>query len=122
MSSEVYNFQAEWRRRIEGSPEVKQSRLNLEFHRRKIRQLHEELSQAEIFAKELEKRQRNLEEQIKPPLMRFNEMLEEDQGVDDKVVETSVNEEDHKNVLAVLRKRAIFMEKVNKISFSPHNI
>ena len=122
MSSEVYNFQAEWRRRIEGSPEVKQSRLNLEFHRRKIRQLHEELSQAEIFEKELEKRQRNLEEQIKPPLMRFNEMLEEDQGVDDKVVETSVNEEDHKNVLAVLRKRAIFMEKVNKISFSPHNV
>ena len=115
MSSEVYNFNAEWKKRIEGSPEVKQSRISLEFHRRKIRQLMEALSQAEIFEKELEKRLKNLEENVKPPLMRFNEMLEEDQGVDDKTVEISVIEEDHENVISLLRKKAIFMEKVKSL-------
>ena len=118
MSSEVYNFNAEWKKRIEGSPEVKQSRISLEFHRRKIQQLMEELSQAEIFEKELEKRLKNLEENVKPPLMRFNEMLEEDQGVDDKTLEISVNEEDPENVISLLRKKAIFMEKVKSLKTS----
>jgi len=117
MSSEIYdfNFNAEWKRRIEGSPEVKETRTTIEFHRRKIRQMHEELSQAELFEKELVRRLKSLEEKIKPPLMRFYEMLEEGEGgVDDKLVETSVLEEDHNHVLAILRKKAIFMEKMNR--------
>ena len=43
-----------WERKIRSSPEVKQTKLNLEFHMRKMRQLQEELTSAEVCERELE--------------------------------------------------------------------
>ena len=37
----------EWQKKINSSPEVKQAKRSLEFHKRKMRQLQEELTRDE---------------------------------------------------------------------------
>ena len=56
MSSLDCSLREEWQRKISSSPEVKHAKLNLEFHKRKIRQLQEELTSAEVWERELEER------------------------------------------------------------------
>ena len=48
------SLRVEWERKISSNPEVKQAELNLEFHKRKMRQLQEELTSAEVWETELE--------------------------------------------------------------------
>ena len=56
-------------------PEVKQIKLNLEFHKRKKRQLQKKLTSAEVWEKELEECLRKMQKVI-PALMRFCNQLE----------------------------------------------
>ena len=114
MSSELCNFQSEWRKRIEDCPEAKQSKANLVYHRRRLKQLQEELTQAVSFEKMLENKVKEIEEQVKPPMMRFHEQLETDNGVDDEVVERTVIEDDPDTLTEVLRKKAVNMDKMNR--------
>jgi len=69
MSGEVSGLNAEWRRRIENSPEVKKPKQNLEYHRQKMHRMHEEMSRAEDWEKELERQLKNVEEKVKPPML-----------------------------------------------------
>ena len=46
--NEVTSINCEWKRRIENSPEAKKAKLNLEYHRKKMRMMHEEISRAEV--------------------------------------------------------------------------
>ena len=54
--SETQSLTSEWRKRIPSSPEAKQANDNLEFHKRKVRRMTEELHVAEKWEKELGKR------------------------------------------------------------------
>ena len=44
------NFDTEWRRRIQSSAEVKDARNNLQFHKTKIKEMHDELVSLGILA------------------------------------------------------------------------
>ena len=114
MSGDLGNYQSDWKKRITNSPEAKQAKLNLEFHRRKIRQMHEELSQATVWEKELEKRLHNIEERVKPPLLKFSEQIEDTGTVEDSIIEESVTEDDSDKLIALLRTKAIAMDKLNR--------
>ena len=114
MSGDIGNFQSDWRKRITNSPEAKQAKINLEFHRRKIRQIQEELTQASVWEKELEKRLHNIEEKVKPPLLKFSEQIEDTGTVEESIVEESIMEEDSEKLIGLLRRKAIAMDKLNR--------
>ena len=114
MSAEVFPFESEWKKRIERSPEAKQARQNLEFHRRKIRQMHEDLTHAEAWEKELEARLQSDKEKIKPRIHVFTEQLELPKGVEDKIVEAAIVEEDTEKLVSVLRRKAIAMDNMDR--------
>jgi len=76
-------LQSEWKKRIASSPEVKRAGSNLKFHRRKIRKMHEELSVAKQWEKELEKRLEIAEENVKPSILKFAEEFEKSNLVED---------------------------------------
>jgi seryl-tRNA synthetase len=69
-------LQSLWERQVEASVEVKQARLNLKFHRRKVNKLSEESGNAESWEKVLEAKCYRLEEELKPSLLRFSNRLE----------------------------------------------
>ena len=50
MSVEGENFDTEWRERIQSSADVKNARNNLEFHKTKIKEMHDELVSLGILA------------------------------------------------------------------------
>jgi len=114
MSAEMFPFESEWGKRIERSPEAKLAKQNLEFHRRKIRQMHDELSHAEAWEKELEARLQTIKEKVKPRILVFSEQLELSKGVDDKIVEATVVEEDSEKLIGLLRKKAFAMDKMDR--------
>ena len=114
MSAELFQFESEWRKRIERSPEAKQAKQNLEFHRRKIRQLHEELSHLEAWEKELDARLQSIKEKVKPRILVFSEQLELSKGVEDKIVEAAVVEENSEQLIGLLRKKAFVMDKMDR--------
>ena len=118
MSAEMFSFESEWGKRIERSPEAKLAKQNLEFHRRKIRQMHEELSHAEAWEKELEARLQTIKEKVKPRILVFSEQLELSKGVEDKIVEATVVEEDSENLIGLLRKKAFAMDKMDRSAIS----
>ena len=72
---ETKALNSEWRKRIASCPEAKQASDNLEFHRRKVRTMTEELRMAEEWEKELVRRLKATEECVKPPLMKIAECL-----------------------------------------------
>ena len=58
------SLESEWHKKISNSPEVKQAKRSLEFHKRKMKQLQEELTSAEVWEKELEERLTKVEEKV----------------------------------------------------------
>ena len=86
MSSSCESMPEDWRRRILASPDARDARKNLECHRSKIRELQEELRAAEEYEAELEERLSQVEDRLRPPVMRFKEKLKLDSGVDRTVV------------------------------------
>ena len=86
MSSSCESTEEDWRRRILASPDARDARKNLESHRNKIRELQEELRVAEEYEAELEDRLSQVEDRLRPPVMRFKENLKLDSGVDRTVV------------------------------------
>ena len=105
---------SEWQKKINSSPEVKQAKLHLEFHKRKIRQLQEELTSAEVWETELEERLKNVQEKEKPFLMKFCAQLENKDIIDETVIEKTMDENDWEKVVAVLRKRVMKVEEMER--------
>ena len=114
MSTLDSSLQVEWQRKINSSPEVKQARLNMEFHKRKMRQLHEELTSAEVWETELEERLSKVQEKVKPSLMKFSSQLEREEGVDEDVIEETMADNVWEKILSVLKKRMVKVEQMER--------
>ena len=89
MSSLDCSLLVEWQRKICSSAEGSQARLSLEFHKRKMRQLQEELTSAEVWERELEERLleerlSSVQEKVMPPFMKFCKQLEREEGGEEK--------------------------------------
>ena len=114
MSTLDSSLQVEWQKKINSSPEVKQARLNLEFHKRKMRQLQEELTSAEVWETELEERLSKVQEKVKPSLMKFSSQLEREEGVDEDVIEETMADNVWEKILSVLKKRMVKVEQMER--------
>ena len=108
------SFQNEWRKRIASSPEAKKASDHLDFHKRKVRKMHEELGVAEEWERELQRRLASVEEKLKPPIMRIVESLETSYQIEESFLEDAVNEDDHERLVSVLRKKSLTMDKMDR--------
>jgi len=80
-----------------------------------MRQLHEQLGSAEILERELESRLRSAEEGLKPAIMTFVEKLQDCRGVQEDIVEETLNEvEDPEEILSVMRKKMINISQMER--------
>ena len=107
-------FQDEWGKRISSSPEAKKATDHLNFHKRKVRKMHEELGVAEEWERELQRRLVSVKERLKPPIMRIVETLETSNQIEESFLEEAVNEEDYDRLVTVLRKKALTIDKMNR--------
>ena len=114
MSTMTDSFQNEWRKRVASSPEAKKAADNLDFHKRKVRKMHEEIGVAEQWEKELQRRLTSVEEKLKPPIMKVVESLETSYQIEETILEAAVNEEDHERLVSVLRKKALAMDTMDR--------
>ena len=112
---EEASFQSQWRQAAQSSPEAEEARRKLEMHRRKIRQIQEELHSAEILEGELEMRLKTAEIRQKPPIMIFAEKLEDCQGLEEDFVEETFNQvEDTDEIISVLREKEKRLHQMNR--------
>ena len=108
------SFQNEWGKRIASSPEAKKATDHLNFHKRKVRKMHEELGVAEEWERELQRRLDSVKERLKPPIMKIVESLETSNQIEESFIEEAVNEEDYDSLLTVLRKKALTIDKMDR--------
>ena len=108
------SFQNEWRKRIASSPEAKKASDHLNFHKIKVRKMHEELGVAEEWERELQRRLASVEEKLKPPVMRIVESLETSYQIEESFLEDAINEDDHERLVSVLRKKSLTMDKMDR--------
>ena len=114
MSQLEKSISVEWERRKSSSPEVSQAKLSLQFHKRKMMQLQEELTSAEVWETELEVRLKRVEDKVQPPLMKFFSQVEREEGVEQQVVEESMEGEDWKEVVKIVKKRVMQVEQMGR--------
>ena len=115
MSASCESMEEEWRKRIQVSPDAKDARKNLEFHRSKIQELQEELREAETYETQLEERLDQVEDRLKPPVMRFKEKLSLDSGVPSNIVEEIIQEvEDPSQIIALMKTKANTMDQMTR--------
>jgi len=109
-------LEQEWQRRIRDSPDVQQAKADLEFHRAKIRQMQEELTQAEVWERQLEQRINRSKEMLKPPIMKFSEQLETCKAVDEADIEATFGEKNVNadKVVKILRRKALEVHKLGR--------
>ena len=103
-------------RPVQSSSDAEKARLSLEMQRRKIRQIHEELRSAEIWAEELEVRLKTAEMREKPPIMSFAEQLEDCQeGLEEEFVEETFSQEENQmGIISVLREKEKTLHQMNR--------
>ena len=104
----------EWQKKINSSPEVKQAKRSLEFHKRKMKQLQEELTSAEVWEKELEERLKKLEEKAQPVMMKFCNQLENEDFVDDIIIDEAIAENHWERVKIVMKKKIARVEELER--------
>ena len=116
MSGSCYTtMEEEWRKRIQASPDAKDARKNLEFHRSKIQELQEELREAETYETQLEERLDQVEDRLKPPVMRFKEKLNQDSGVSSSIASEIIEEaEDPSQIIALMRLKANTLDQMTR--------
>ena len=111
---ETRRLTSEWRKRITSSPEAKKAGDNLEFQRMKVRRMTEELHVAEEWEKELVRRLKTTEEHVKPPLLKIAESFEKSNEVEDSFLEAAIKDEDQERLLAMLRKKALVVDTMDR--------
>ena len=105
----------QWRSRIESSPEVRNARQNIEFHRKKMRSLHEELNSAEIWEVELLDRLKKIEERVQPPLMKLYKLLNTKEGsVSHSDIEECVSVSSLDEIQSVLNRKILKCEELDR--------
>jgi len=109
-------LEQEWQRRIQDNQDVQQAKVDLEFHRAKIRQMQEELTQAEVWERQLEQRIIRTKEMLKPPIMKFSEQLETCKAVDEADIEATFGEKNVNadQVVKILRRKALEVQKLGR--------
>jgi len=109
-------LEQEWQRRIQDNQDVQQAKVDLEFHRAKIRQMQEELTQAEVWERQLEQRIIRTKERLKPPIMKFSEQLETCKAVDEADIEATFGEKNVNadQVVKLLRRKALEVHKLGR--------
>ena len=113
MSSGPDVFQEEWRRIIANNVEARRASDELEFHKRKVRKMREELGVAEDWERELQRRLVNVEKKLEPPIKKIVESFETCNQIEESVLEEAVTE-DHERLVAVLRKKALAMDEMDR--------
>jgi len=109
-------LEQEWQRRIQDNQDVQQAKVDLEFHRAKIRQMQEELTQAEVWERQLEQRIIRTKERLKPPIMKFSEQLETCKAVDEADIEATFGEKNVNadQVVKLLKRKALEVHKLGR--------
>ena len=74
----------------------------------------EELHVAEEWEKELVRRLKTTEENVKPPLLKIAESFEKSNEVEDSFLEAAIKEEDQERLLAMLRKKALAIDTMDR--------
>ena len=119
MSASVDSMMEEWRRRIQTSPDARSARQCLEFHRTKIQELQDNLREAETYEAELEERLNQVEDRLKPPVMRFEEKLSADSGVNSTIVTEIIEEvEDPSQIITLMNNKA--MSTITLVAMTMH--
>ena len=113
MSSGPNIFQEEWRRRIANNVEAKRASDELKFHKTKVRKMREELGVAEEWERELQRRLANVEKKFEPPLRKIVESFETSNQIEESILEEAATE-DHERLVAVLRKKALAMDEMDR--------
>jgi len=109
-------LEQEWQRRIQDNQDVQQAKVDLEFHRAKIRQMQEELTQAEVWERQLEQRIIRTKEMLKPPILKFSEQLETCKAVDEADIEATFGDKNVNadKVIKILRRKALEVQKLGR--------
>ena len=113
MSSLPDVLQEEWRRRIANNVEAKRASDELKFHKTKVRKMREDLGVAEEWEKELQRRLNNVEKKLEPSLRKIVESFESYNQIEESILEEAVTE-DHERLVAVLRKKALAMDEMDR--------
>ena len=113
MSSLPDVLQEEWRRRIANNVEAKRAADELKFHKTKVRKMREELGVAEEWEKELQRRLNNVEKKLEPSPRKIVESFESYNQIEESILEEAVTE-DHERLVAVLRKKALAMDEMDR--------
>ena len=110
-------WELEWQDRREADPAGRRARQDLEHHRKKVRELTEQLSSAEAWEHQLEMKEKECDQKCKPALMRFNEELVDvgsDRAVSQPLLEELVTGQGWENVLAVVRHRIVSANSLSR--------
>ena len=113
MSSLPDVLQEEWRRRIANNVEAQRASDELKFHKTKVRKMREELGVAEEWERELQRRLANVEKKLEPPIKKIIESFETSNQIEESILEEAVTE-DHERLVAVLRKKALAMDEMDR--------
>ena len=113
MSSLPDVLQEEWRRRIANNVEAKRAADELKFHKTKVRKMREELGVADEREKELQRRLNNVEKKLEPSPRKIVESFESYNQIEESILEEAVTE-DHERLVAVLRKKALAMDEMDR--------
>ena len=113
MSSLPDVLQEEWRRRIANNVEAQRASDELKFHKTKVRKMREELGVADEREKELQRRLNNVEKKLEPSLRKIVESFESYNQIEESILEEAVTE-DHERLVAVLRKKALAMDEMDR--------
>ena len=62
----------------------------------------------------MEERLSSVQEKVMPPFMKFCKQLEKEEGVEEKVIEESMAENDWKQVKSVLKKRMVKVDQIER--------
>ena len=113
MSSLPDVLQEEWRRRIANNVEAQRASDELKFHKTKVRKMREELGVADEREKELQRRLNNVEKKLEPWPRKIVESFESYNQIEESILEEAVTE-DHERLVAVLRKKFLGMDEMDR--------
>ena len=91
-----------WKEEVEGSEEARKVIRDLELHCKKKRNLLREFASAETWMKELEKKCHQMEEELKPSLLKFKDKLKENFLLEEKLIQECLCSEDWQDTTKIL--------------------
>ena len=93
----------EWNEKIESSLKVKQIRKSLRLHKLKMNEISEELGTAEKWERELRAKYDSIQEGLKPGMMKFAQMVENDEDIGKEDIEKILAAGKWKDIVIVLK-------------------